>query len=216
MTETLSQRERHILELAAKGHTDKGIASELGIAPSTVLTYWLRIRSKLGPHSRAELVAGFVRSIAEVNVAQLKADLETFVERSEMLKRELSVLRQFMDSAPEAMLIIGRDSRIRFGNTEAAELLETPQHQLEGMSTDRFIPENLQHAHRMHHLNYLRDPHRMQMGHASGIPLVTGTGRTSTVIGTLNHAETLNGDAVILILRKLDLPPEGEPISNRG
>lgn len=214
MTETLSQRERRILELAAKGHTDKGIAAELGIAPSTVLTYWLRIRSKLGPHPRAELVAGFVRTIAESGVEQLKADLEVFVERSETLKRELSVIRQFMDSAPEAMLIIGHDSRIRFGNAQAAELLETPQSELEGMPTDRFIPEHLHSVHRMHHQTFLRDPHRMQMGHANGVPLITGKGREITVIGTLSHAVTLNGDAIILILRGLDLP--GEPISSRG
>lgn len=221
MTDSLSPREQLILELAAKGHTDKGIASEIGIAPSTVLTYWLRIRSKLGPHPRAELVAAYVRSLAENDVAKLKADLDVFIERSERLNRELGVMRQFIESAPEAMLVVGCDGVIRFGNHLCAELFGCSEEDLCGSHVERFIPEELRDVHRMHHARYLKDPHRMQMGHARGIPYIRCDGQRMFALATLNLAPTLEGDAIILILRGIDPKPSrgeddsGEPISSR-
>lgn len=221
MTDSLSPREQLILELAAKGHTDKGIASEIGIAPSTVLTYWLRIRSKLGPHPRAELVAAYVRALAENDVAKLKADLDVFIERSERLNRELGVMRQFIESAPEAMLVVGADGVIRFGNVLAAELFGCTEEDLAGSHSERFIPEELRDAHRLHHARYLQDPHRMQMGHARGIPYLTCSGERKFAIATLNLAPTLDGDSIILILRGIDhgghgdVDDSGEPISGR-
>lgn len=219
MTDSLSPREQLILELAAKGHTDKGIASEIGIAPSTVLTYWLRIRSKLGPHPRAELVGSYIRSLAEIDVAKLKSDLDDFIERSEQINRELAVFKQFMESAPEAMLIVGGDGIIRFGNSQAAKLFECPEAELAGKSSEQFIPDELRAAHRAHHANYLKDPHLMQMGHARGIPILTLDGRRKFAIATLNLAKTYDGDAIILILRGLDHVEffgTGEPIAERA
>jgi PAS domain S-box-containing protein len=218
MTDSLSPRERLILELAAKGHTDKGIAAEIGIAPSTVLTYWLRIRSKLGPHPRAELVAAFVRTNAEIGVAQLKAELDQLLAKSEQLDRELSVFKQFIESAPEAMLIIGDDGIIQLGNAQAAEMLEVPEETLVGTPAERFVPEELRAIHQIHHMNYIREPQRLQMGHAGGVPMITGRGRRIHGIAMLNHAKTASGSAVILIMRPLQDEPlwdRGEPIAER-
>jgi DNA-binding CsgD family transcriptional regulator len=53
----LSGRERTILMLSVQGHTDDAIGHRLGIARSTVLTYWSRIRAKVGPLTRSELAA---------------------------------------------------------------------------------------------------------------------------------------------------------------
>lgn len=214
MKEALSLRERLILELAAKGHTDKGIANEIGIAPSTVLTYWLRIRSKLGPHPRAELVAEYIQALAEADVARLKFDLEGLIMRSDKLNRELAVVHQFMDNAPEAMLIVDRDGKIMYGNAEAGLLFESSTQDLVGASTERFIPADLREAHVAHRVGYMTDPRRQQMGHSNGIPMLTSKGRLFQGIATLSHARTLDGEAVILIVRALEVIA-GEPISER-
>ncbi len=49
----LTQREQHVLELAAQGKTDKEIADLLDISPHTVNNYWRRVFNKLRVHSRA-------------------------------------------------------------------------------------------------------------------------------------------------------------------
>lgn len=61
----LSEREEQVLLHATHGLTDKEIANQLGISTATVLTYWMRIRNKLGGSNRAELVASSVRKDAE-------------------------------------------------------------------------------------------------------------------------------------------------------
>jgi two-component system response regulator NreC len=57
----LSERERCVLQLVARGHTGPEIALELGVRVGTVDSYRHRIRNKLGLKSRAE-VTEFVRT----------------------------------------------------------------------------------------------------------------------------------------------------------
>ncbi len=54
--ETLSEREKEILELIAKGISTKNISSKLGISISTVGTYRERIKKKLNIANNSELV----------------------------------------------------------------------------------------------------------------------------------------------------------------
>ncbi len=52
--------------LAAEGLTDKEIAKHLNLSQRTIGTYWERMRQKLGPFSRTQLVARFLRLEAEL------------------------------------------------------------------------------------------------------------------------------------------------------
>lgn len=54
--ETLSERERQVLALTAKGHTSREIGDQLALSPRTVETYRERIMQKLGLGHRSELV----------------------------------------------------------------------------------------------------------------------------------------------------------------
>jgi PAS domain S-box-containing protein len=53
----LSEREREVVRLVARGETGKEIAAELGIAHETVRTHVRNAMTKLGARSRAHLVA---------------------------------------------------------------------------------------------------------------------------------------------------------------
>jgi len=59
--ESLSQREREILQLVAEARTNKEIAALLSVSPSTVETHRARIMEKLDLHSAAEIVLYAVR-----------------------------------------------------------------------------------------------------------------------------------------------------------
>jgi DNA-binding NarL/FixJ family response regulator len=54
--DVLSDRERLVLELTARGYTSREIGDQVGISPRTVDTYRSRILSKLGLAHRFELV----------------------------------------------------------------------------------------------------------------------------------------------------------------
>lgn len=57
----MSRRELEVLELAARGLTAKGIASELVLSTGTVRTHLRNIYAKLGVHDRAAAVANALR-----------------------------------------------------------------------------------------------------------------------------------------------------------
>jgi DNA-binding NarL/FixJ family response regulator len=57
--ESLSERERQVLDLLSHGHPEKQIADRLGISPHTVHTYVRRIYEKLHVHSHAQAVAKY-------------------------------------------------------------------------------------------------------------------------------------------------------------
>jgi two-component system, NarL family, response regulator NreC len=55
-SETLTLREIEVLQLLAKGHTNRQIAEQLGLSPRTVEGHRANLSAKLGLHSRVELV----------------------------------------------------------------------------------------------------------------------------------------------------------------
>jgi DNA-binding NarL/FixJ family response regulator len=59
--ESLSNREREILQLVAEGHSNKEVADVLSISPTTVETHRAHILRKLDVHNTAELVLFAVR-----------------------------------------------------------------------------------------------------------------------------------------------------------
>lgn len=52
----LSKREREVLDLLARGHSNREVADRLRVGVKTIETYRARLRAKLGVKTRAELV----------------------------------------------------------------------------------------------------------------------------------------------------------------
>ncbi|MFI5179630.1 MAG: response regulator [Vicinamibacterales bacterium] len=59
--DTLSEREREVLQLVAEGHSNKEVATLLHISPTTVETHRAHIMEKLDLHGTAEIVLYAVR-----------------------------------------------------------------------------------------------------------------------------------------------------------
>ena len=59
-SDSLSARERQVLECLAKGYAYKQIGDELGVSMDTTRTYIRRIYEKLHVHSRTEAVVRFL------------------------------------------------------------------------------------------------------------------------------------------------------------
>jgi DNA-binding NarL/FixJ family response regulator len=64
--DSLTPREVEVLLLVARGHTNRGIAEELGISPRTVETHRERVMAKL----RIRSVAGLTRFVVEQGLDQ--------------------------------------------------------------------------------------------------------------------------------------------------
>jgi len=59
--EKLTRRERQVLKLLAEGKTSREIAKYLGVSLKTAMTHRTNLMSKLGVHSRAELIKYAIR-----------------------------------------------------------------------------------------------------------------------------------------------------------
>jgi PAS domain S-box-containing protein len=122
----LSDRERTVLLLAAEGLTDKEIAKHLNLSQRTIGTYWERMRQKLGPFSRTQLVARFLR-------------VEGDLENSSRSYREL------FSSWDEGVLIFTVDGSIIFANQAIAALFGSTLEQVQGLRVqDLFSAKELQ------------------------------------------------------------------------
>lgn len=136
----LSAREDSVLQLAARGLTDQQIANELGIRVSTVTTYWIRIRGKLGQLNRAELIALSVRQRSQETLNDLKRLVgDLHAENSDLIKL-LTKHRQradmgfaALDAVPCGVLVMDKDGKVTHANSQARRVL--------GLNTD--LPEDL-------------------------------------------------------------------------
>ena len=59
--ETLTTREREVLQLSAEGHTNSEIAARLGISTRTAETHRSRLMHKLGIHTQSDLIRYAIR-----------------------------------------------------------------------------------------------------------------------------------------------------------
>jgi len=201
MIATLSDQEHKVLELAAEGMTDKGIASALGISPATVVTYWGRIRSKLGLHSRPELVGHFVTFRIQSDMKRLESEMAARVIHEEELLREVQTLLAVLKVAPEAILIVNPDGTIQSGNEEAAALLGCGVDDFPGLRVGRFIPPEIQMVHRAYRERYMQDPQKLAIGHDRGVEFLNFHGERLMGCVTLNVARTPLGESVIVVLK---------------
>lgn len=106
-TKQLSDRERTVLLLAAEGLTDKEIAKHLDLSQRTIGTYWERMRTKLGPSSRTQLVARFLRTDVDSNHTD-------------------QGYRDLFSSSEDGVLIFSPDGQIIYANPSIAALLGQP------------------------------------------------------------------------------------------
>ena len=207
----LSNRERQIIMLAAKGLTDAGIAQKLGISVATVGTYWGRIRGKNGQHSRTELVANYMREKAAVSIAELReenerlvAELEKKSKTVDSVKGTVELLKRVLSSAPGAIMLINDQGIIEYANDEAERLFGYNHLELNGQPVAILVPKRYHGLHRQHRKRYLADPAKRRMGEHSGTPATGKDGTEFLTVTTLSTVRTGTGTIVTALIRELD------------
>ncbi len=149
-----------MVDLAVEGRTDEQIAQCLDLSVSTINSYWVRIRGKLGPHARVEIVADLIRHQARLKQAALTAEnqrLRDELEETKLQYEKLCVIQaahqqeaphlMALYHAPEAILVTAAPSNVVFANQQAWRIYGARPGELEGVPmrelTTSATPETL-------------------------------------------------------------------------
>lgn len=137
--ECLSKRETEILDLAVEGLTDYQIASRLDISPSTVNSYWVRIRGKLGHFSRTELVANTLREQFQKETAEMARQREADLRRMPAPhKEDDGLFRAVLEAIPESIAGV-EEGNVVFVNRRLAEMFGYRAYELLGQPLQKLI-----------------------------------------------------------------------------
>jgi len=204
----LSGREGQILQLAAQGSTDQAIANQLGISLATVGTYWGRVRIKLGPSNRAELVAKFLENKAEGMLEKLRFENQVLLERiaeharvEDMLRTSLEIFRGLLETAPDAILVLDGDGRVQFANAQASKLFGYSTGELLRLNVEDLVPECYRSVHEGHSQEYGENPFRRQMGEHLAATARRRDGSEFPMAAALSATKTADGLIVTCIIR---------------
>lgn len=104
----------------------------------------------------------------EINIAPLDTDaghmvLSSVRDISSRIKAEQK-FRSLLESAPDAMVIVGRDGRIALVNSQMERLFGYPREELLGRQVEVLVPERYRAGHALHRLGFANHPHARAMG----------------------------------------------------
>jgi len=203
----LSARENEILDLAIEGLTDFQISLRLHISPSTVNSYWVRIRGKVGHLSRTELVAVALKQEAGVQIAKYAAqgiELERLTQRDQLATRDAThgeFYRTALDAVPEALFVADARGSFRYVNSRLEVLFGYPSGALDGSDLSVLIPHRFRERDRAKIAAYLQEPQPMSLGIDSVVYGLRKDGSEMRIILLLDAKQSTQGLVVTGIVR---------------
>ena len=201
----LSEREQQLITLASEGLTDTAIGHRLGICEPTVKSYWRRVRGKLGPYNRTELVAHALKEESALVVAELNGEISRLRNALERTDRELLDLqREMLENAPDAVLAVDQDGCFVWMNLEAERMFGYRLDELVGKPIVVLVPPDLHERHQVHLRQFYASPERKQMGEHLATTAVRKNGETFSIAATLASMETVNGQIVTCLVREVN------------
>ncbi|MHC4957561.1 MAG: PAS domain-containing protein [Planctomycetota bacterium] len=147
------------------------------------------------PDLGAELVALTISVLMVLGVAWL-APLIEGIRRAE---REV---RQLVESAPEAMLVVDQADTIILANAEAGRLFGAFPYQLKGRSCETLVPEALRSAYREWFSRFWQDPRRSTLRGAA-LTGLHSLGREFPLEVSVSPLDTADSTLAVMSMRDL-------------
>jgi PAS domain S-box-containing protein len=118
-------------------------------------------------------------------------------------KRIEERLRRLLDSAPDAMVIAGKDGRIVLVNTQTEKLFGYKREELLGQPVEVLVPERFWNHHQSHRRNYVVNPQARAMGTGSELYGLKKDGTEFPVEISLSPQQTDEGILVSSTIRDI-------------
>lgn len=209
----LSERERQLLDLASEGCTDNAISHRLGISLATVNTYWGRIRIKLGPLNRTELVAVYIQEQATKTLDEMRnrnkelvSELAEHAQTVSMLRSSLDLFRGLIETAPDGILLVSDTGLVELANEQAEIMFGYGKDELLGKHVEYLVPERYRNQHAENRSDYHQHPTKRQMGHSLPTFALRKDGSEFRMATALSATSTARGLLITCIVRDLSSP----------
>lgn len=211
----LSPREEEVINLAAQGLTDNGIANRLEISSTTVNSYWVRIRSKLGSLSRTELVRDYLMAGAEEALNAVRQENERLQEQLHSLTHNGShsitdshSWNEVFQRSTDAVMIVATNGTIRLASPSACEMFGYEKDALLGMAVEDLIPLDMRAAHHLHRSDYVNQPSSRKMGGHLATPALRRDGTMFPLAVVLTPLDSVDEFYICCYLRNITLDLE--------
>ncbi|MDE2395158.1 MAG: response regulator [Burkholderiales bacterium] len=132
-----------------------------------------------------------------------EAELDDKRRLNESLRASEQRANQIIESAPDAMLIVDAEGRIRRLNARAEALFGWPRHELVGQPVERLMPQGLSERHVRHRGAYFADPASRPMNSHRPLRALRSDGRTVPVEISLAPLEI--GDEALVLASVVDV-----------
>ena len=203
----LSTRENAILGYAIEGMTDTQIAMAMEISQSTVNSYWVRIRGKLGQLSRTELVAlalkreaEIERELAQAQLAELREAARSHARISEDYQKA-ETLRAALDAMPEAVFVCCQEGLVRYANTRLEAMFGFDEGELTDRPVATLLPSADRDRETLRIVEYMRDPHPLRIGIRSVAYAQRKNGSQFRAVLVLDARPTSTGPIATCVVR---------------
>lgn len=206
----LSPREEEVINLAAQGLTDNGIANRLEISATTVNSYWVRIRSKLGSLSRTELVRDYLmagadralRAVQEEN-ERLHQELRTLSSNGKPSAEPSAAWAEILQRSSDTVLLVGVDGAVTHASRSATALFGYEIEELIGLPVEDLVPGDLRTVHHIHRTDYVSNPTSRKMGGHIATPALRKDGSMFPVSVVLTPVDSEVGVSISCYLRDI-------------
>jgi PAS domain S-box-containing protein len=208
--EGLSPRERQLLNLAAQGFTDNAISHRLAISLPTVSTYWTRIRMKLGPMNRTELVAIYLQEQANDTIERLKSENQQLVEQVHsqaqavtMLRASLNIFRGLIEAAPDSIILVNERGQVELANDMALRMFDYSSEEILQLTAEDLVPNRYRAKHVVNRMSYHQRPSKRLMGEHAATFALRKDGSEFPVAIALSATTTPSGLIITCLVRDI-------------
>jgi len=138
-----------------------------------------------------------------LNFIAVKEDITARKQVEVALRTSEERFRQLVMSAPDAVFGVEEDGNIVFANHQAAKLLGYMDDELNGLSIEILVPDNLREKHATLRAGYFAKPRTRTMGANLELTAKRKDGSRIPVGINLSYSTTKNGPLVIAFMRDI-------------
>ena len=193
-----------IVKCAERGLTDSAIAKHLEISEATISTYWARVRMKLGPHGRTELVSMVLKAERDSALKELRNENAALTKRINDLTNsigEASSLRDFVEGVTDAVILVKETGLIGHANPSASKLFGYASDELENKHLQSLIPARLREKHLEVHKEFFGELRHREMGEHYDTPALHKDGSEFLIRAVLSPFAVPEGTLVSCLIK---------------